>query len=137
MKKVLKTAILISGLICPLIYNSAFAAVAQGAYVNVLGGIAYLNASELKSVQVGNLQAANPSLNPNFNSGSVGFAGRTAVGYYYYSNPLTSWAYGLELGYDYLSPINSSTSTINQPYFVKSNAKVSAQSADLDYIFNI
>lgn len=132
MKNGLKLAALISLSIC----GSAFAGNAQHAYVNVLGGVAYVNDSELKSVQLAGAQMANPSLSSQFTNGSIGFTGRASTGYYIYNNPETAWAYGLELGYDYLSPTDSSVNSLNQSYLIKSKAKSMAQAGDFDFIIN-
>lgn len=109
----------------------------QGVYLNALGGYDYLADSEIGTIQTGG-SFSNPTVTPNMTEGSAGFSGRGALGYYFYSNPVTSWAYGMELGYNYLSPgknyADLTTDRGGEPYYISSEAKTNAWAGDLDFI---
>lgn len=133
MKNVVKAILILSGFIA----ISAFAQAPHGVYVNALGGYDYLADSELGTIQTTGT-FVQPTVSPNMTEGSAGFSGRGALGYYFYSNPVTSWAYGMELGYNYLSPgknyANLTTTRGDEPYFISSNAQTDAWAGDLDFI---
>lgn len=119
---------------------SAWASSSQGVYFNALGGLGYLSGSKLSSMQmIDTDNPGNPQITPSMNKGSLDSSGRAALGYNFYANPLTSWAYGVELGYNYLSPATSALQGVynpGEPYDVNANAKTNAWSSDLVFVAN-
>lgn len=146
MKNTIKVALSAGVLSLGVMSYQAALAAPVGAYVNVLGGADYLTGSGMSNMNFaasedqtsGSINYANPT--PNYTNSELGYTGRAAAGYFFNTDPLNSWAFGVEAGYNYLSPIKSST-TQNTPvlthiYTVNGASTTNAWAADLDFVIS-
>lgn len=122
-------------------YQNALAA-PVGAYTDLAGGVGYLAGAQLDHMDFpentdgsfGNQNAV------PYYSAKTNFTGRAAFGYFFNKDPLNSWAFGLEGGYDYLSPVNSNGSetfnSLGSAYTVNGAVQTSAWATDLDFVIS-
>jgi len=124
-------------------YQAALAA-PTGAYVDVAGGASYLAGSQLNNMEFPTYTIT-PGLDANssavpYYSTDFNYTGRAAFGYFFNQDPLNSWAYGVEMGYDYFSPVNStgtqSFHSLYSTYNVSGAVKTSAWASDLDFVIS-
>lgn len=144
MKNSIRMTLSAGALVLGLGSFSAALAAPTGAYVNVLGGGDYLTGSKMSSLNYpvssssGIALYGNPS--PAYDDGAMGYSGRAAFGYFFNQDPLNSWAYGFEAGYNYLSPVKSSASApLNFGSVSETgtgSSTTTAFAADLDFIIS-
>jgi len=126
-----------AGLVVLMGADSAFAS-PTGPYIDVMGGAGYVAGSKLDHMEFPEKSGGgNGNAVPWYQSG-FDYTGRAAFGYFFNQDPLNSWAFGLEAGYNYFSPVNSSKTTsftsLNAPYTVKGTTKTNMWSTDLDFV---
>lgn len=118
--------------------STAFAA-PTGATIVAEGGVGYALSSGLNGVQasapaVPGTYPVSPLYTDKMTPGA-----RLALDYYFNNDPLNSWAFGLEGGYNYFlgQKTNASFNTtdgFNDPYTIHGKLKTSMWSSDIDFL---
>lgn len=127
-----------AGILVLLGLSSSALASPTGAYVDVMGGGDYLTGSGLSNLGI---DVSNGMPNPQYDKGGIGYTGRAAFGYFFNQDPLNSWAYGVEVGYNYFSPIETNRSDSFRtnipgapPVQESGKSKTNAWSTDADFV---
>lgn len=125
------------------VYSSSFAA-PQGITLYVGGGFDYLSNAKLDSAQTTVTETEPMTYSPAISftqQPSWGYTGRGSLGYYFYRDPSKSYSFGLEAGYNYFAPTNSTinssitTPIINTTFPVTSTEKTNAWATDLEAVY--
>ncbi len=140
MKNVFRLSVTASVLLLGLAGYQAALASPTGPYTDVLGGADYLAGSQITDLDfpVSGSSIGNPT--PVY-SGAYGYTGRAAFGYFFNNDPTQSWAFGLEMGYNYFSPEKSNTSksilnALGSTSNVEGSSKTNAWAGDLDFVIS-
>ncbi len=116
-----------------------------GPYILIGGGEAYIDSMKVDGATITRTDISPNQSNYAINyksGGAFDYTARGAFGYYFNSDPENTYAFGVELGFNYFGTKKSSTNSnlvvdpAIPPYPVTTNEKASAWSADLEAVFS-